>query len=98
MKAQSSTFQSGRLTQRAVSSTAARISPPLILIALVIFLPEELSFYVSEFRLSLIRLVVFLLTPVLLIYFGQLWASRKLHLVFSDIMIALTGIWMIVSP
>ena len=98
MKAQSSTFKLGRLPQRAVSSSAVRISPPLKLIALVIFLPEELSFYISDFRLSLIRLVVFLLTPVLLIYFSQLWASKKLHLVFSDILIALTGIWMIVSP
>jgi hypothetical protein len=68
------------------------------LIAFTIFLPEELAFYLFEFRLTLIRLILFLLTPVLLVRFSQLLASGRRHLVFSDILIALTGAWMIVSP
>jgi len=38
------------------------------------------------------------LTPVLLAQFSKLLASRKCHLVSSDILIALAGLWMIVSP
>ena len=100
MRAQSRQFRPNRLLRGAVSRTpgAAKVPPTLILIALVIFLPEGLSFYAFQFRLSLIRLVLFPLTPVLLIYFSQLLASRKRHLVFSDILIFSTGIWMIVSP
>jgi hypothetical protein len=100
MPAQSLQFRPNRLPQRTVprSAVGTRISPTLKLIALVIFLPDELSFYISEFRLTLIRVVIFLLTPVLLVQFSKLLASRKCHLVFSDILIALTGLWMIVSP
>jgi O-antigen ligase len=100
MRAQSLPFRSDRLPQRAAPrfAGAASISPVLTLIAVVIFLPEELSFYLGQFRLTLIRLVLFSLAPALLIYFGQLLASRKRHLVLSDVLIVLTGIWMIVSP
>jgi hypothetical protein len=81
-----------------LSASATSFSPTLKLIALVMYLPEELSFYIFQFRLTLIRLVLFFLTPVLLVHLGQLLASRKRHLVFSDILIVLTGVWMIVSP
>jgi hypothetical protein len=74
------------------------ISPMLRLIALVIFLPEELSFNIFDFRLTFIRLALFLLTPVLLIHLTQLLLSRKRHFVFSDILVVLTLIWMILSP
>jgi hypothetical protein len=100
MPPQSLQFRPDRLPQRTVPrpAVATSISPTLKLIALVIFLPDELSFYISEFRLTLIRALIFLLTPVLLVQFSKLLASRKCHLVFSDILIALTGLWMIVSP
>ena len=100
MRAHSEQFRPNRLLQRLVarSAGATRISPTLILIALVIFLPEELSFFIFQFRLTLIRLVFLLLTPVLLVHFSQLLASRKCHLVFCDILIALAGAWIIVSP
>ena len=70
----------------------------LTLIAFAIFLPEQLSFFISEFRLTPIRLVLFLLTPVLLIQFGRLLASGKRHINLPDIMVGLTGAWMIISP
>ena len=100
MRAQSQQFTADRLPQRVVprSAGAMSISLTLKLIALVIFLPDELSFYIFEFRLTLIRLVLFLLTPVLLVRFGQLLVARKRHLVFSDIVVVLTGVWMIVAP
>ena len=74
---------------------AARVSLSLILIALVIFVPEELSFQVFGFRLSWIRFVLFLLTPVLAIRLGQLIATGKSRLLAPDIFVVLTGAWMI---
>jgi hypothetical protein len=83
---------------RHAGASAISIPPALKLIALVIFLPVELSFYVFGLRLTLIRLVLFLLTPVLLVQLCQLLASGKRRFVFSDLMIALAGVWMLASP
>ncbi len=100
MRTQALAFRSNRLPQKVAprSAGAKSISPALKLIAFAFFLPEELSFYLFEFRLTLIRLVLFLLTPVLLVHFIQLLVSGRRHLVFSDILIVLTGAWMIISP
>ena len=96
-----------QLQQFRIANTAApsyagaspvRVPAPLKFIALVIFLPIELSFYVFDFRLTLIRLVLFLLTPILLVQLCQLLASGKRRFVFSDLLIALAAVWMIVSP
>jgi O-antigen ligase len=93
-------FRLGHLPQRAApqSANSTSFSPALKLIALVIFLPLELSFYIFDFRLTLIRLVLFLLTPILFVQFGQSLASKKHHLLLSDVLILSAGIWMIVSP
>jgi hypothetical protein len=102
MQAQSLQFGPNSLLKKAAGRImgvgAATISPSLKLITLLMFLPEELSFYIGDFRLSPIRLALLLLTPVLLIRFSQLLATRQRRLIFSDIMIALLGIWMILSP
>jgi hypothetical protein len=100
MRAQSLLFNPIRLPQRVVLRSSSATSIPLLLklIALAIFLPEELSFYIFQFRFTLDRLILFLLTPVLLVRFAQLLASGKRRLVFSDIFIVLTGVWMIVAP
>jgi hypothetical protein len=96
MRAQSPQFMANpllnRVEQRSTGLTALK------LITLLLFLPEELSFYLGNFRLSPIRLALLLLTPVLLIRFSRLLASRQRRVVVSDILVALSGIWMIVSP
>jgi len=84
--------------RRSTGVRAASIPPSLKLIILLIFIPEELSFYIGDFRLSPIRLFLFLLTPVLLVHFSQLLASKERRLVFSDVLIILAGIWMIIAP
>lgn len=102
MRAQFQHLKPNSLPQRAVPRSAVAsttsISPALKLIAFVLFFPEELDFSIFQFRLTAIRLVLFSLTPVLLLLFGKLLASRKRRLVVSDILVALTGVWMIVSP
>src|SRR4029078_9328835 len=74
MRTLSPQFRPNRLTWKAATEPLnrgrANISPLLKLIALVLFLPEGLSFYILQFRLSMIRFVLFLLTPVFFIYFG----------------------------
>jgi O-Antigen ligase len=79
------------------STGPAGLSPALKLIALTIFLPEELSFSLFGLRLSLIRGVVFFLTPILLVRLGQSVVSGKRRLIPSDIFVLFTGVWMIVA-
>jgi len=100
MQAQSRQFPLGRFPQRTapLSAVANAVSPALVLIAILLFLPDELSFYFGEFRLTPIRLVLFLLTPFLLFRFIQLLASKKRQLVISDILVLLAAAWMIISP
>jgi hypothetical protein len=96
MRAQPPQFGLNPLLKGARQRSTGAIA--LKLITLLLFLPEEVSFYLGDFRLSPIRLALLLLTPVLLIRFSQLLASRQRRLVISDIFISLAGIWMIISP
>ena len=99
MPAQSLQFRPNRFSNKALpTKVATSISLTLKLIAFLIFFPDELSFYILDFRLTLIRAVLFLLTPMLLIQFVKLLASRKCHLVLSDVFVTLTGLWMFISP
>jgi hypothetical protein len=100
MLAQSQQFTQDRLPQRVArrSTGTTSISLTLKLIAFALFLPDELSFYMFQFRFTLIRLVLFSLTPVLLTRFGRSLVARKRRLLFPDIMVVLTTLWMIISP
>ena len=70
MRAQRLQFRPNSLRKTAARSSigagAVTISPSLKLITLLMFLPEELSFYIGDFRLSPVRLALLLLTPVFL--------------------------------
>jgi hypothetical protein len=76
----------------------ARISALLKAVVILIFLPEELSFYLGNFRLTIIRVLFLFFTPVVLIRFSQSLASRQRHLVPADVLIGCAGIWMILAP
>jgi len=84
--------------RRSAYLNAASIHPILKLVAFLIFLPAELSFYLFDFRLTLIRFVLFVLTPVLFARFIQLLISGKTRLLLPDLFVTLTGVWMIVAP
>ena len=70
----------------------------LVLVALTVFLPVELSFYFLGLRLTATRLIFLAITPLLVIKFIQKAGSGRYRFVFSDIFIILTGFWLIYAP
>jgi hypothetical protein len=78
---------------------AKSVAGPLALrvLAVTILLPDELGFYVGALWLSLARVVLFALTPVLLIRLSQMLAAGRYRFVLSDLLVPLTGVWIIVA-
>ncbi|MGH8553481.1 MAG: hypothetical protein ACRERS_09315, partial [Methylococcales bacterium] len=62
------------------------------------FLPEESSFYFGELRMTMYRLLLLLIAPVILFRFVRLTVSGKYRFVWSDMLVPITGLWMFVGP
>lgn len=67
------------------------------MIAVSLFLPEEISARVQGLYLSPARVIFLVLTPILLIRFGQKITSGRYRFVYSDLFVPTLGVWMIVS-
>ncbi len=83
---------------RVAARNEAALPLALKLIAVTTFLPEELSFYILGLRLTAIRLILIVLTPLLLIRLGQRLAAGRYRFVLSDLFVFLAGFWMIYAP
>ena len=68
------------------------------MLVIAIFLPEAFSFSLFEFRLTVARLFSLLLVPVLLVGFAGLLTSRHYRFVLSDLLVPVTGLWMMLAP
>lgn len=77
-------------------STAA-LPPALSLVAITIFLPEELSFYILGLRLTATRLIFLLLLPLLAQALSHRITTGRYRFVLSDLFVPLTGGWMILA-
>jgi hypothetical protein len=62
------------------------------------FLPEEASFYFGGTRMTLCRLLLLLIAPVVFLRMWQLMASNNYRFVWSDVFVPVTGLWMFVGP
>lgn len=82
----------------AAAKSAATMPVVLTLIVIGLFIPEELSFYVFGLRLTVIRLIFLLLTPVLLARWTQKVSAGRYRFVLSDLFVVLTGFWLIYAP
>lgn len=71
---------------------------PLKVIALVLFLPQELSFFIGDLRLTAERLVLIILTPVILVQLLQRLTLRNYRFVASDLFVPLAAFWMFLGP
>lgn len=82
-----------------IGRNAKSVAGPLALrvLAVTILLPDELGFYVGGLWFSLARVVLFALTPVLLIRLFQTLAAGRYRFVISDLLVPLTGVWIIVA-
>ena len=87
--------------QLSVARTRAKagVSGPLALrvIAVSILLPDEVGISVSGLRLSVARVVLLVLTPFLVIRFARVLAAGRYRFVLSDLLVVLTGVWVIVA-
>jgi hypothetical protein len=81
-------------------SDASSVKLPLILvlIALSMFLPEETSFFFGGLRLTICRLILLLIAPVVLLRFAQMTIHVNYRFVWSDVLVPVTGLWMFVGP
>jgi hypothetical protein len=70
----------------------------LKLILLSLFLPEGLSFFIADLRLTATRLLFLLLTPVVFARFVGRITSGRFRFVASDLFVPLTALWMFVGP
>ena len=67
----------------------------LKLLLVAIFLPEGLSFFVGEFRLSVARVMIFLSSIAAISRLSQRASARATVRVPSDILAPLAGVWMV---
>ena len=89
-------------------ATIARINPveinslslPFLLkiIVLTIFLPVELSFYAFGLRLTLTRLILLSIVPLLLFKFFRRVSTGRYRFVLADLFFPVTGLWLIYAP
>jgi hypothetical protein len=77
-----------------------RSSLPLTLklVALVIFVPIEFSFFIFGLRFSAVRLLLILSAPSLIVMSVQKFATGNYRFVLSDLFFILTGFWLIFAP
>jgi len=61
-----------------------------------LFLPEGLSFFIGDFRLSLARVLIIILTGTAIVRFLQ--STNRSVTVPSDVFAIMTGLWMIIAP
>jgi O-antigen ligase len=75
-----------------------RLPSVVTLLIIAIFLPEAFSFTIFDFRLTAARLIALVMVPVLLVAFSGLLTSRNYRFVASDMLVPITGLWMMLAP
>ena len=67
-------------------------------VALALFLPQELSFYLAGLRFSAVRFILLLAFPVLVGLLFRKMARGEFRFVLADLFVVLTGLWLIFAP
>ncbi|MGY3411054.1 hypothetical protein ACVWZV_007167 [Bradyrhizobium sp. GM5.1] len=89
-------WQQGPVRRAArASRLGAELHLKLLLVA--IFLPEGLSFFVGDFRLSVARVLIFCCSIAAIRQLAQRVSTRTLVCVPSDILAPLAGVWMMLA-
>jgi hypothetical protein len=85
-------------TPKLGGASPVKVPLVLVLIAVTMFLPEESSFFIGAFRMTMYRLLFLLITPAILFGFAKLTFSGNYRFVWSDVLVPVTGLWMFVGP
>lgn len=83
--------------RRAAGGSLSSTEPFLKLLLVTIFLPEGLSFFVGDFRLSVARVLIFGASIAAISRLSQRASKRAVVCVPSDILAPLAGAWMILA-
>ena len=78
-------------------ASSVKVPLVLVLIALTMFLPEETSFFFGELRMTICRLLLLLVAPAVLFGFVRLTVGGNYRFVWSDVLVPVTGLWMVVA-
>lgn len=79
-------------------SRTAAVPLMLTLIAVTIWLPEESSFYIGTFRMTIARALMLLAAPVAIFRFAQMFSNTSYRFVWDDALIPILCVWMILAP
>jgi hypothetical protein len=74
------------------------LSLALKLILLALFVPVELSFFLLGLRLTVTRLILLMLVPVVIARMTQKIAVGQYRFVASDLFIVMASLWMFIGP
>jgi hypothetical protein len=99
MQALTTPFTPSPALNLARAGAKSRVAGPLALriVAVSILLPDEIGLSVSGLRLSMARVVLLVLTPVLVMRFVRMLAAGRYRFVLSDLLVLLTGVWVMVA-
>jgi hypothetical protein len=75
------------------------LSAPIVIRLIVIsnFLPEQLSFFIAGMRLTLTRVILIAVTPLLVMRLGAKVAAGRYRFVLSDLFVPVAGVWMVLA-
>src|ERR1700742_747111 len=82
----------------ATEGKAVKMPFVLTMVVVVLFIPQELSFYLFGLRLTLVRFLFLLLVPVLIVKAAGRISAGRLRILPSDLLVILTGFWLIYAP
>ena len=71
---------------------------PVIWLAITVFLPIGMSFFVGGFRLTPLRLLLILVSPYLAVMYRKKFVEGSYRFVYSDFFIVVYAIWGIIAP
>src|SRR5215831_8083520 len=77
-----------------VSNSKLPLALKLVLLAL--FLPQELSFYIADLRMTLERLLLLILAPIVFARLFRKMGHGRYRFVASDLFVPLTALWMFI--
>lgn len=66
-------------------------------VLLLLFLPEELSFFIGDLRVTSERAILLILTPIVLAQLARKILAGRYRFVASDLFVPLTAIWMFIG-
>ena len=70
-------------------AVSVKVPAVLVLIVLAMFLPEETSFFFGGLRMTICRLLLLLIAPMVLLRFAKLMARG--NFIWSDVLVPVIG-------